>query len=52
MWEENRRNRIERHSEKLLADADADRAARAAGYKSVFKRLRERLLPRRREKGG
>jgi hypothetical protein len=33
--------------DKLAAKADADRAAREAGYMSFFGRLRERLRPRR-----
>jgi hypothetical protein len=33
------------HSERLMAKADADRAARLAGHKSLFRRLLERLRP-------
>jgi hypothetical protein len=36
----------------LAAQADADRAARLAGYKSPFRRLLERLRPHRQEQGG
>lgn len=35
------------HSERLMAKADADRAARLAGHKSLFWRLLERLRPHR-----
>lgn len=38
--------------EELLAIADADRAARLAGRKSLFRRLLERLRPRRLEPSG
>jgi hypothetical protein len=38
--------------ERLTALADADRAAREAGRKSLFGRLRELLWPRRQEPGG
>jgi hypothetical protein len=31
--------------ERLMAKADADRAARLAGHKSLFRRLLERLRP-------
>lgn len=37
---------------KLTARADADRAAREAGYKSPFRRLLSRLLPHREELSG
>jgi hypothetical protein len=33
----------QQHSERLMAKADADRAARLAGHKSLFRRLLERL---------
>ena len=33
------------HSERLVAKADADRAARLAGHKSLFRRLLECLRP-------
>jgi hypothetical protein len=36
---------------KLAASADADRAARLAGHKSLFRRLLERLRPHRQEPG-
>jgi hypothetical protein len=39
-------------SEQLMAQADADRAARLAGRKSLFRRLLERLRPHRQEPGG
>jgi hypothetical protein len=39
------------HSERLMAKADADRAARLAGHKSLFRRLLERLRPHRQEPG-
>ena len=35
----------QQHSERLMAKADADRAARLAGHKSLFRRLLERLRP-------
>ncbi len=38
--------------DKFAAQADADRAARLAGHKSVFRRLLERLRPHRQEQGG
>ena len=38
--------------ERLLAKADADRAARLAGHKSLFRRLLERLRPHRPDPGG
>jgi hypothetical protein len=34
-----------RRYEMFLAQADADRIARAAGHKSLFRRVRERLWP-------
>jgi len=37
---------------KYAAEADADRARRAAGYKSPFRRLLEHLRPHRQEQGG
>ena len=37
------------HSEWLMAKADADRAARLAGHKSLFRRLLERLRPHGRQ---
>jgi hypothetical protein len=36
-----------RYSQRLMAKADADRAARLAGHKSLFWRLLERLRPHR-----
>jgi len=36
----------------LIAQADAARAARSAGHKSSFRRLLDRLRPRRQELGG
>jgi hypothetical protein len=38
-------------SERFMAKADADRAARLAGRKSLFQRLRERLRPHRQDPG-
>jgi hypothetical protein len=35
----------------LAAQADADRAARMAGYKSPFRRLLDRLRPHRQQPG-
>jgi hypothetical protein len=35
----------------LAAQADADRAARIAGYKSPFRRLLDRLRPHRQQPG-
>ena len=35
-----------------MAKADADRAARMAGRKSLFQRLLERLRPHRQDLGG
>lgn len=35
-----------------MAAADADRAARLAGHKSLFRRLLERLRPHRQEPSG
>jgi hypothetical protein len=40
------------HSERFMAKADADRAARLAGRKSLFERLLERLRPHRQDSGG
>jgi hypothetical protein len=40
------------HSEQFMAKADADRAARLAGRKSLFRRLLERLRPHRQDLGG
>jgi hypothetical protein len=37
---------------RFTAKADADRAAHAAGHKSLFARLRERLRPHRQEPRG
>jgi len=37
------------HSERLMAKADADRAARLAGHKSPARRLLERLRPHRQQ---
>jgi hypothetical protein len=39
-------------SERFMAKADAERAARLAGRKSLFQRLLERLRPHRRGPGG
>jgi hypothetical protein len=39
------------HTDRARAQADADRAARLAGYKSPFRRLLERLRPHRQEPG-
>jgi hypothetical protein len=39
-------------SEWFMAKADADRAARLAGRKSLFQRLLERLRPHRQGLGG
>ena len=36
-------------AERLMAKADADRAARLAGHKSLFRRLLERLGPHGRQ---
>jgi hypothetical protein len=36
----------------LMAQAEAERAARLAGHKSLFRRLLERLQPHRQEPGG
>ena len=36
---------FKQNSERLMAKADADRAARLAGHKSLFRRLLERLRP-------
>jgi hypothetical protein len=40
------------HSERFMAKADADRAARLAGRKSLFRRLLERLRPHHQDLGG
>jgi hypothetical protein len=40
------------HTERFMAKADADRAARLAGRKSLFQRLLERLRPNRQDLGG
>jgi hypothetical protein len=40
------------HSERFMAKADADRAARSAGRKPFFQRLLEHLRPQRQEQGG
>jgi hypothetical protein len=40
------------HSERFMAKADADRAARLTGRKSFFQRLLELLRPQRQELGG
>jgi hypothetical protein len=37
---------------RLMANADADRAARSAGRKSPFRHLLDRLRPHRQEPGG
>jgi hypothetical protein len=39
-------------SEQLMAQADADRAARLAGRKSLFRRMLERLRPYQQEPDG
>jgi hypothetical protein len=39
------------HSDRLMAQADADRAARSAGRKPLFQRLLERLRPHRQDLG-
>jgi hypothetical protein len=36
----------------LIAQAEAERAARLAGHKPIFRRLLERLRPHRQEPGG
>ena len=38
--------------DQLAAQADADRAARLAGHKSLLRRVFERLRPHRQELGG
>jgi hypothetical protein len=38
--------------DQLAAQADADRAARLAGHKSLLRRVLERLRPHRQEPGG
>ena len=43
---------FKQNSERLMAKADADRAARLAGHKSLFRRLLERLRPHRQKPGG
>jgi hypothetical protein len=40
------------YSERFMANADADRAARLAGRKSLIQRLLERLRPHRQDLGG
>jgi len=40
------------HSERFMAKAGADRAARLAGHKSLFRRLLERLRPHSQDPGG
>jgi hypothetical protein len=40
------------HSERFMAKAETDRAARLAGRKSLFQRLLERLRPHRQDLGG
>jgi hypothetical protein len=40
------------YSDRYRADADASRAARLAGHKSLARRLLERLKPHRREPVG
>jgi hypothetical protein len=40
------------HAERFVAKADADRAARFAGRKSLFQRLRERLRPHHQDLAG
>ncbi len=41
----------QRWADAQMARAEAARAAREAGYKSPLRRLLERLLPRRRDRG-
>ena len=41
-----------RKAELFMGKADAARAARLAGHRSLFRRLLERLLPHRQEGGG
>ena len=45
------RSSAKQHFERLMAKADVDRAARLAGHRSLFRRLLERLRPRRQEPG-
>ena len=40
------------HAERFMAKADAARAARLAGHKSLFQRLLGRLRPHRQDPGG
>jgi len=40
------------NSERFMANADAARAARLAGRRSLFQRLLERLRPHRQDLGG
>jgi hypothetical protein len=40
------------HVDQLMARAEADRAARLAGHKSLLRRVLERLRPQRQEPGG
>jgi hypothetical protein len=40
------------HSDRLMAKAEADRAARLTGRKSLFQRLLDRLRPNRQGLGG
>jgi hypothetical protein len=40
------------HLNRLIAKADAERAARLAGREPLFRRLAERLRPHRQEPGG
>ena len=42
----------EQYRAKKMASAEAARAARLAGHKSLFRRLVERLRPDRQEPGG
>jgi hypothetical protein len=40
------------HSDRFMAKADADRAARLAGRKPLFQRLLKRLRPHHQDLGG
>ena len=42
----------EQYRDQKMASAEAARAARLAGHKSLFRRLAERLRPHRQEPGG
>ena len=43
---------FKQNSERFMAKADADRAARLAGRKPLFQRLLERLRPHHQDLGG